>query len=384
LVSPSYAIELLRRALEYYTPSRSEAPLANMLKDKCVNELGFEQAYIDNVGNIIATKGNGEPRVLLCGHMDTVPGRIPVRMENGFLYGRGASDAKAPLIAMLLAASEFPKQSGTIIFAGVVDEEGNATGVKHLVTSNISLDYAIFGEPSGLQKITIGYKGRLEVRLTCDVGNSAHASAPWLAKNSIEEMYDFWRSIKSEIDGVEIEGNRTKSVSCTLTEIAGGSSHNVTPQKCKITMDIRIPMTSTTAEVLKILDGVVTRVAAKKGITTRYRIEDAAEPFEASHTSKLVRALSLSILDVCKARPLLLRKTGTGDMNILGGSFKIPMITYGPGDPHASHSTNERIDLKEYLSSVEVYGRTLFHISRLHDHKRAQVTNDKYRAAKPM
>ncbi|HVD21171.1 MAG TPA: M20/M25/M40 family metallo-hydrolase, partial [Nitrososphaera sp.] len=186
-------------------------------------------------------------------------------------------------------------------------------------------------------------------------------------------MYDFWRSIKSEIDGVEIEGNRTKSVSCTLTEIAGGSSHNVTPQKCKITMDIRIPMTSTTAEVLRILDGVVTRVAAKKGITTRYRIEDAAEPFEASHTSKLVRALSLSILDVCKARPLLLRKTGTGDMNILGGSFNIPMVTYGPGDPHASHSTNERIDLKEYLSSVEVYGRTLFHISRLHDHKRAQV-----------
>ena len=120
-----------------------------------------------------------------------------------------------------MLASEFPKQSGTIIFAGVVDEEGNATGVKHLVTSNISLDYAIFGEPSGLQKITIGYKGRLEVRLTCDVGNSAHASAPWLAKNSIEEMYDFWRSIKSEIDGVEIEGNRTKSVSCTLTEITG-------------------------------------------------------------------------------------------------------------------------------------------------------------------
>ena len=132
MVSSGYAIELLKKALEQYTPSRSEASLANMIKDRCVNELGFEQVHIDSVGNVIATKGNGEPRILLCGHMDTVPGQIPVRIERWFLYGRGASDAKGPLIAMLLAASEFPKQRGTIIFAGVVDEEGNATGDKHL------------------------------------------------------------------------------------------------------------------------------------------------------------------------------------------------------------------------------------------------------------
>ncbi|MGA7043274.1 MAG: hypothetical protein WBY71_06365, partial [Nitrososphaeraceae archaeon] len=93
MISPGYAIELLKKALEQYTPSRSEASLANMIKDRCVNELGFEQVNIDSVGNVIATKGNGEPRILLCGHMDTVPGQIPVRIENGFVYGRGASDA---------------------------------------------------------------------------------------------------------------------------------------------------------------------------------------------------------------------------------------------------------------------------------------------------
>jgi LysW-gamma-L-lysine carboxypeptidase len=232
LVSPTYAVELLRTALEHYTPSRSEASLANMIKDKCVNELGFEQVHIDSVGNVVATKGNGEPRILLCGHMDTIPGQIPVRIENGFLYGRGASDAKASLIAMLLAASEFTKQSGTIIFAGVVDEEGNATGVKQLVKSKPSINYAIFGEPSGIDNITIAYKGRIAIRLTCDVGNSAHASAPWLAKNSIEEIYDFWNAIKSEINQLEDKKkNKANSISCSVTEIIGGSSHNVTPRK---------------------------------------------------------------------------------------------------------------------------------------------------------
>jgi LysW-gamma-L-lysine carboxypeptidase len=370
LVSSNYAVEFLRKALEQYTPSRSEASLANLIKDKCVNELGFEQVHIDNVGNIIAAKGNGEPKILLCGHMDTVPGQIPVRIQDGFLYGRGASDAKAPLISMLLAAAEFPKQTGTIIFAGVVDEEGNATGIRQLVKGKLSVDYAIFGEPSGIGNITIAYKGRLAIRLTCDVGNSAHASAPWLAKNSIEETYDFWNAIKSEIEILHVKETRANSISCSLTEITGGSSHNVTPQTCRITIDIRIPTNTTCGKVLKLIDDVINKVAINKGIKAVYRIEDNTEPFEADLTSPLVRALSLSIQDIKKKRPILLRKTGTGDMNILGNALKVPVVTYGPGDPHASHTANERVHIEEYVSSIDVFVRALFHMSRFHHNKK--------------
>jgi len=344
-----------------------------MIKDRCVNELGFEQVNIDNVGNIIATKGAGDPCILLCGHMDTVPGQVPVRIEDGYIYGRGASDAKSPLIAMLLAASEFPKQRGTVIFAGVVDEEGNATGIKQLVKSKIGVHYAVFGEPSGVDNITVAYKGRLALRLTCDVGESAHASAPWLSRNSIEEIYDFWKEIKSEIGRVGTAENNAKSISCSLTEITGGSSHNVTPQRCKVTIDVRVPTITTCDNVLRIIDDVITRVAAKKkGVKVTYRIEDKTEPFEADHASPLVRALLLAVLDVRSKRPLLLRKTGTGDMNVLGHSFKIPVITYGPGDAHASHTADEHVNIDEYVASIEVYKRALFHLSRLHHLKKKE------------
>jgi [amino group carrier protein]-lysine/ornithine hydrolase len=365
-VSYSYAVEFLKSSLEKYTPSRAEASLATVLKDKCVNELGFEEAYIDSVGNMIATKGNGEPRILLCGHMDTVPGSIPVRIQNGYIYGRGASDAKAPLISMLLAASEFPKQRGTIILAAVVDEEGNATGIKHLVSKNLDVNYAIFGEPSGLNKITVAYKGRLGVRLVCDVGNSAHASAPWMARNSIEEMSTLWGELRSEIISSESLKSGSNSVSCAITEIEGGSSHNVTPQRCKATIDIRIPVGTTCDELLRKIDVVVNRVSKSRGIGIKYRTEDRTEPFESEFRSVLVRALSLSIMDVCKVRPSLIRKTGTGDMNILGNALKMPAVTYGPGDPHSSHTVNERIKIQEYISSIEIYIRSLFHISRIH------------------
>jgi [amino group carrier protein]-lysine/ornithine hydrolase len=374
LVSPAYAIELLNRSLKEYTPSRAEASLANLIKDKSIDELGFEKTNIDNVGNVIATKGSGHPVILLCGHMDTVPGRIPVRMENGYLYGRGASDAKSSLIAMLLAASEFPKQRGTIIFAGVVDEEGNATGIKELVRSKSAIDYAIFGEPSGISNITIAYKGRFAFRLTCDVGTSAHASAPWLAKNSIEEVYDFWQAIQVEIGRLDSGSDKSSKVTCSLTEISGGSSHNVTPQKCKITVDIRIPTTNTSRKIQELVASIVKEVSIKKNVRATYRIEDMTEPFEADHTSPLVRALSLSIIDVCRKRPILLRKTGTGDMNILGNAFRIPVVTYGPGDPHSSHTIDERISIAEYISSIEVYNTTLFHTSRLH-HLRSSKNN---------
>lgn len=374
MVSPAYAIELLNRSLKEYTPSRAEGSLANLIKDKSIDELGFEKTNIDNVGNVIATKGSGRPVIMLCGHMDTVPGRIPVRMENGYLYGRGASDAKSSLIAMLLAASEFPKQRGTIIFAGVVDEEGNATGIKELVRSKSTIDYAIFGEPSGISNITIAYKGRFAFRLTCDVGTSAHASAPWLAKNSIEEVYDFWQAIQLEIGRLDSGSDKSSKVTCSLTEISGGSSHNVTPQKCKITVDIRIPTTNTSRKIQELVASIVKEVSIKKNIRATYRIEDMTEPFEADHTSPLVRALSLSIIDVCRKRPILLRKTGTGDMNILGNAFRIPVVTYGPGDPHSSHTVDERISIAEYISSIEVYSTTLFHTSRLH-HLRSSKNN---------
>lgn len=374
MVSSAYAIELLKRALEIYTPSRSEAQLANLIKEKCLDDLGFEKVNIDSVGNVIATKGNGTPRILLCGHMDTVPGQIPVRIDSGFLFGRGASDAKAPLISMLLACSEF-KQRGTIIFAGVVDEEGNATGIKELVKNNLSIDYAIFGEPSGINRITISYKGRIALKLTCDVLDSAHASAPWLSKNSIEEVFEVWKLLGAEISAkYDKTDNKSNSVSLSLTEISGGSSHNVTPQKCKVTIDIRVPNGVKCLEILNHLDTSIRNISEMRKVKITYRIEDMTEAFEADHSSPLVRALSLSILDVCKVRSVLLRKTGTGDMNVLGNSLNIPVVTYGPGEPHVSHSKDERVEIQSYLTSIEIYNRALFHTSRLHHNKTGKRT----------
>ena len=364
-VTPRFSVKMLEKVLRFYTPSLSEKPLAEFLADKC-DDLGFENIHIDEVGNLIATKGAGSPKILLCGHMDTVPGKIKVKTDNGYLYGRGASDAKAPLMAMLLAAASMQNHSGTIVFAAVVDEERNATGIKSLVKQKLDIDYAIFGEPSGIRNITIAYKGRIAINLKVNVGNSAHASAPWLAKNAIDESYVFISELKNALEANQLDKPKGMILTATLTEIKGGSSHNVTALECDAIMDIRIPVNMNCKMVGEKIATTVQEVAKKQGVNAFYSVLDETEPFEAPHNSPLVRALTLGVLDVEKKRPQLIRKTGTGDMNIIGNSLNIPVVTYGPGDPHASHTVDERVSMDEYLRSIEVLKRMLYHLKRLH------------------
>ncbi len=367
-VTPNFEVKTLEKALRLYTPSLSEKPMTDFLAGKC-DDLGFDNIQIDEVGNLIAKKGTGSPKIMLCGHMDVVPGKVKVRKEGDSLYGRGASDAKAPLIAMLFAAAAIQNNNGTIIFVAAVDEEGSATGIKNLVKKDMGVDYAIFGEPSGVKQVTIAYKGRLAINLKVTVEDSSHASAPWLSKNAIQESMIFAKELK---EGLEVgQDGKTKGMllTATITEMKGGISHNVTPKECETTFDIRIPVDMNCKSTEQKIATLIKGIAEKRKVEAFYSILDETEPFEASHNSPLVRAFTLGIIEVEHSRPTLIRKTGTGDMNVLGNQWKIPVVTYGPGDPHEAHTINEKVSIDEFLRGIEILKKTLQHLKRLHDKK---------------
>lgn len=367
-----YETRMLKEALKLYTLSKHEGPMAEFLVKKC-KELGFVDVHIDDVGNVIARKGSGTPNTMLCGHMDVVPGKIPVRVEGDYMYGRGASDAKAPLMAMLFAAAAIPKDQGTITFVGAIDEEGNATGIKNLVKEKMDIDYAIFGEPSGIKQVTIAYKGRLAINLRVRSKDSSHASAPWLSKNAITESMTFAAKLKEELEGNQEEESKGKMLTATITMIRGGTSHNVTPSECETTFDIRIPVGKSCKDTEQKVATLVQDAGKQLGVDPFYSILDETEPFEAPHNSPLVRAFTLGILEIEKERPLLVRKTGTGDMNVLGYQWGIPVVTYGPGDPHESHTKDEKVSINEYLKGIEILKEALRRLKILHDKKIART-----------
>ena len=368
LVTSRFATKMLEKALRLYTPSLSEKPMAEFLADKC-DDLGFDDIEIDEVGNLIAKKGSGSPKIMLCGHMDVVPGKVKVRQEGDSLYGRGASDAKAPLMAMLFAAASIENNNGTIIFVGAVDEEGNAIGIKNIVKKKWDVDYAVFGEPSGIKQVTIAYKGRLAINLKISVEDSSHASAPWLSKNAIQESAIFAMELKEKLEAGQEDRTKGMLLTATMTEIRGGTSHNVTPKECETTYDIRIPVDMNCKTIEQKIATLVKEIAEKRGVEAFYSILDETEPFEAAHNSPLVRAFTLGIMETEKSRPTLIRKTGTGDMNVLGNQWNIPVVTYGPGDPHEAHTIDEKVSIEEYLKGIEILKKTLQHLKRLHDKK---------------
>ncbi|MEM3693829.1 MAG: M20/M25/M40 family metallo-hydrolase [Candidatus Bathyarchaeia archaeon] len=354
-------IDLLMNMLKIYSPSGQEKPLASYLAEAMGN-LGYEVS-LDAVGNVRGKRGNGRPIIVLCSHMDTVPGPLPIRLEDDYLWGRGAVDAKASLAAMIAAGASIDPYEGrgTILTIGVVDEEGASLGVKHLVKERLQADYAIFGEPSGLGNITIGYKGRLQLKIRCSTV-SGHAASPWAFENAIEGAYSIYMRLRGTLEALKASsiGNRYESISVCITGIRGGEAPNVVPGNCEATLDVRLPPSVRVGEALKVVDEVVEAFRRENPkVRVGMDLEESSEAFEVPEDSSLVQALSKAIYAILGTKPKLLRKTGTGDMNLFGMELGIPCVTYGPGESRLGHTPRECISLREFLTSIQVYRKTL-------------------------
>ena len=365
-MSNDYAVDLLTRMLKIYSPSGKEKKISLLLLNE-LEKIGF-RVHRDKVGNVIGEIGEGSPIVLLCGHMDTVEGEIPVKLENGKLYGRGAVDAKGPLAAMIVAASNFVDNAfdGKILVVGVVDEEKGGTGIQHFVKEGIQPDYAIFGEPSGLEKVVFGYKGILTVKVIVETP-SGHSAAPWLFENAIEKAMEFWKQISRLHLREEKLKSRFYSITSCLTGIKGGnSSASFIPSHCEILVQLRIPPQLTPDQVF---GEVKRKIDRYKSTNPKVKVTvekvDVAKAFEADRRSVIVRALAWGIRKTTLNYASFSRKTGTGDMNVLGNELKIPVVTYGPGDSKLDHTPYEHIEIQEYLDSIEVLRKALTKLPEL-------------------
>ena len=366
------AVRLLTNLLGIYSPSGKEGDMANFLAEE-MKKLGF-QVGIDTIGNVIGVVGEGEPTIFLCGHMDTVAGHLPLRVEEGKIFARGAVDAKGPLAAMVMAAAEVAKEpsfNGKVLLASVVEEEATSRGVRHMITQGITADYAIFGEPSGVENITIGYKGQIQLKIVCKT-ETGHASTPWLYDNALEKAYELWEQIKnaSSYPSLDPSASPYNAVTACLVKVVGGRATSVVPFEAEMNVDVRVPIQFSTFQVYGQIEKVITKYQiANPRVSVKATVLDTVEPFEVNKTSPLVHVLSSSVRKVLNKPATLLHKTGTGDMNILGKAMNLPIVTYGPGDSKLDHRLDEHIVISEYLDSIQIFKETLLKLSELHNNK---------------
>ena len=361
------SVDLLKNMVDIYSPSGKEKKIASYIMEKMV-DLGFRNVRSDRVGNVLGEWGTGSPTIMLCGHMDTIPGYLPVKVEENKIFGRGAVDAKSSLAAMISTPPglKIEENSGKVIVVCCVDEERKSKGIRQILKEKLSVDYAIFGEPSGLKGITIGYKGYLVLKVKCKT-EAGHVGARGAFKNAIEEAYGLWNKMKSLLPEKGPSNGGFHSVTASLTGIKGGEAVNVTPSTCTLTINVRLPPEINCEKGVELFDSTISQFKLENpDVNFEMKVEDMIEPFIVERDTPLIRALRWAIVNTAGGPVELLKKTGTGDMNIFWTYVKIPVATYGPGNSHLSHTWNEFVEINEYLASIEVYRKTITKILSLH------------------
>lgn len=338
------ADSLLREMLEIYSPAGEEQRIGQYLVHQ-MNNVGF-RAYLDEAGNAIGEMGSGTRTMMLLGHMDTVPGFIPVREANGRLYGRGAVDAKGPLAAFIMAASQYgPPKDAKLILVGAVEEEGCSKGARFIV-ERYRPDFAVIGEPSGWEHVTLGYKGSLSMMYRVE---REHAHPAGEGATACQEAVSFWNRLSAWAEQFNQDKAREfDRLTPKLLSIQSASDAFV--DRVEMRVMLRWPL----GLELATLESRLRELAGPASVA----IDSYEVPYRADKRNPLVRAF-LAAIRHCGGEPGFKLKTGTSDMNIVGPAWNCPILAYGPGDSNLDHTPNESIELEEYHRAIEVLGRVL-------------------------
>ncbi|WP_137284164.1 [LysW]-lysine hydrolase [Halorussus salinisoli] len=336
-VSSEAARQLLADLVTIPSPSGDERECAERLA-AFFEERGRE-VWLDDVGNVRAP---ADDSVLLTSHVDTVPGDIPVQVEEdgegtAQLWGRGSVDAKGPLAAMAVAAVE----TG-VSFVGVVGEETDSRGARHLVEDRGAPDALVNGEPSGADGVTLGYRGFLagEYAVSTD---SAHTSRP--DPNAVQEAMAWWQAVEAQFAEDDAETPVFEQVTAKPVAFSGGTAADGLSVEASAEVQFRIPPGETAAEIRETVEGELD--------SGEIDWKTPIPPVMETPRSEVARAFRAAIRRV-GGDPRLLRKTGTSDMNLYAGVWDCPMATYGPGDSELDHAPNEHLDLGEFDRAVAV------------------------------
>ena len=344
-VSDSSAEQLLHDLVALPSPSRQESEAAQCLVT-WMRRFGYDDAFVDEVGNAVGIIGKGKCQLMLLGHIDTFAGFPPVQLQSRKLYGRGAVDAKGPLCAFAAAArrAKLAEDVQVVVIGAVEEEAATSRGAKHALCQ-YQPAYCVIGEPSQWDRITLGYKGRLLLDWRWEGGLSHSAGE---APSPAERALAYWRDIEAYCD-------QTNAGIRSLYARLDPSIRDINTWQegvngvAEMTVGFRLPPELEPEDILR-------RFPARDGATVSGR--GAERAFSGDKNSALSRFFRRAIRAEGGA-PRFVNKTGTSDMNIVGPRWGCPIVAYGPGDSALDHCPDEHIDLDEYLRAIDVLTRVL-------------------------
>ena len=371
-----YVTDLVRDLIRIPSPSCGEDKAANRLKDE-LESFRLDEVFVDSIGNVVGRYGTGRRVILYDSHMDTVGvgdrsawkvDPFEARMEDGVIYGRGASDNKAGLACMVAGlrilsalgrAADF-----SLYVVGIVQEEvceGLALSVL-IEERGLSPECVVLSECTNLG-IYRGHRGRAEIEITTK-GRSCHGSAPERGDNALYKMAPVLESIRYMNENLREDPFLGKgSIAATKVECETPSV-NAIPDKCRVFVDRRTVPGDSADSVTRELDEAVRAVRGDVRLVTFSR------PSYRGYTEERVKFFPAWVLDEkahavesAKATYRLLfggeprtdRWLFSTDGNYSMGVRSIPTIGFGPGEEHHAHTVDDQVRAEDLWKAAAFY-----------------------------
>lgn len=339
-ISDADAEALLYDLVSVPSPSYHEADAAQMLVTWMQGH-GYDRAFVDEAGNAVGIVGQGTREVMLLGHIDTFGGNPPLRLDGRRLYGRGAVDAKGSLCAFAVAAARARLGPDVrLVVVGAVEEEAPTSKGAHFIGERYRPHLCIVGEPSGWERITLGYKGRLVLEWAWR-GGLAHSAGQ--APTPAERAVAYWTRVQAHAADLNAGNTRLFDRLDTTLQDLNSDSDGVYGW-ARMTVGLRLPPgvdPALLAADLQPDDGATITVGG---------MEAAFVGEKDTHLSRALRGA----IRAEGGTPAFVFKTGTSDMNVVGPLWGCPIAAYGPGDSALDHTPGEHIDLDEYQRAIRV------------------------------
>ncbi len=313
--------------------SGDEQALADLVHD-ALRALPHLTVVRDGNNVVARTTLGRDRRVLLAGHLDTVPvaDNLPSRTDGGRLFGCGTSDMKSGDAVLLHLAATLPEPAYDLTFVLYDNEEVEAekNGLNRLVAERRALleaDLAVLMEPTE-GRVEAGCQGTLRVRVSIP-GRRAHSARGWLGENAIHAAAPLLTMlVRYDARSVELDG-------CTYREglnavrIEGGVAGNVIPDACTVLVNFRFAPDRSEAQALE----HVREVLAPHDVELVDSAPGALPGLSAPAAAHFVEAIGT----------LPVAKYGWTDVARFA-ALGIPAVNFGPGDPNLAHTREESVE----------------------------------------
>jgi len=317
---------------------------------------------------VARVQGGRRGSIVLCGHLDTVgtdptAWRIPPhdgRIEDGRLWGLGASDMKGPVavlmhvMARLAETGSVPPQD--VVLALTADEELGYRGAAAVAEAGLidDAEVLLIAEPSA-GNVYVGQKGELWVEVLFS-GREAHGSTPDLGVNTILPAARFCARLQAEMEELpEIAGRGRTTLNVGRFE--GGRRVNIVPDRSVVQLDVRVVRDDDRDETLTRIDRIGAEEAAASGARFERSILGDHPPIVSDpagpHANRLIR----SVASVTGHEPPVGISPFSTDAVSIIPRVGVPVLLYGPGDIARAHQPDESVDLADLVTAYEVLQR---------------------------